>query len=111
MQVRLTLAPQVIIVADGVHSSSRQLLTSQPDCTGEQELSTGYSIYRSAVSAEKIKLDPRCARKSSVRSEAALVLIQTPDEQTCSTARSGLGLAQTGTSARTLWTTEKLWLS
>ncbi|BGP58578.1 hypothetical protein JCM8202v2_006247 [Rhodotorula sphaerocarpa] len=55
------LRADVIIVADGVHSSSRQLLTSQPDCTGEQELSTGYSIYRSAVSAEKIKLDPRCA--------------------------------------------------
>ena len=57
------LCAQVVIVADGVHSTARGLLasTARPTLTQKR---TGYSIHRGVMTSEDIAADPVCARAS-----------------------------------------------
>ncbi|TKA50020.1 hypothetical protein B0A53_06502, partial [Rhodotorula sp. CCFEE 5036] len=55
-----TLRADVVIVADGVHSPARWLLTPHARKAAEK-IPSGYSVHRSAISAEKLKADSRCS--------------------------------------------------
>lgn len=57
-----SLDVQVVIVADGVHSPARWLLTPHARKAAEK-IPSGYSVHRSAISAEKLKADSRCSRR------------------------------------------------
>ena len=57
---------QVVIVADGVHSPARWLLTPHARKAAEK-IPSGYSVHRSAISAEKLKADKRCSRMLRAR--------------------------------------------
>lgn len=49
-------------MADGVHSPARWLLTPHAR-KAAGKVPSGYSVHRSAISAEKLKADSRCSRK------------------------------------------------
>ncbi|GAA5988456.1 hypothetical protein JCM10908_003575 [Rhodotorula pacifica] len=55
-----TLRADVIIAADGVHSPARWLLTPHARKAADK-LPSGYSIHRSAITAERLKQDKRCS--------------------------------------------------
>ncbi|POY72724.1 hypothetical protein BMF94_4131 [Rhodotorula taiwanensis] len=54
------LRADVIIVADGVHSAARRLLTPHVR-NGSPRQPSGYSIYRSAIPSGKLRNDSRCS--------------------------------------------------
>jgi hypothetical protein len=79
-------------VADGVHSPARWLLTPHARKAAEK-IPSGYSVHRSAISAEKLKADSRCSRTSRAR-----IVNRTADQryssvQICSTGPYAPGSA------------------
>lgn len=53
---------QVLIVADGVNSKARELLTQQTGKAGPTKCPSGYSIHRGSSDSAAALKDKRCAR-------------------------------------------------